>query len=221
MNPPSLPHGFGCGVNNELFFLREEGYTFPATPDPCQRGTINNIHDTIDDSCLLRSHDTGERVKIGDQRVYGLIIIQDPLNFMKKSCNFSVLHRIENSDFRINSLPTRDCIDDCVNTGIHVKGRPEWVFGKGHTHGTQERDMDSLLGAPRCARPLNTSKRTPTMAKSGRFTRPVPARCATSSRRPSRANRAALASAAILLSRASPACLSARKLAFGAGRHPR
>jgi hypothetical protein len=33
-----------------------------------------------------------------------------------------------------------------VRTGIHVEGRPEWVFVKIHTHGTQERDMDTLLG---------------------------------------------------------------------------
>ncbi len=32
------------------------------------------------------------------------------------------------------------------DTGIHVEGRPEWVFIKVHTHGTQERDMDTLLG---------------------------------------------------------------------------
>jgi len=29
-----------------------------------------------------------------------------------------------------------------------VKGRPEWVFIKIHTHGCQEADMDSLLGDP-------------------------------------------------------------------------
>jgi hypothetical protein len=33
-----------------------------------------------------------------------------------------------------------------VETGIHVEGRPEWIFVKVHTHGTQERDMDTLLG---------------------------------------------------------------------------
>ena len=34
-----------------------------------------------------------------------------------------------------------------MNTGIHVAGRPEWIFVKVHTHGTQERDTDTLLGA--------------------------------------------------------------------------
>jgi hypothetical protein len=39
-------------------------------------------------------------------------------------------------------------VDAWVGSGIHVQGRPEWVFIKVHTHGTQERDMDTLLGAP-------------------------------------------------------------------------
>ena len=34
-----------------------------------------------------------------------------------------------------------------VKSGVHVEGRPEWIFIKVHTHGTQERDMDTLLGA--------------------------------------------------------------------------
>jgi hypothetical protein len=34
-----------------------------------------------------------------------------------------------------------------VAQGIHVEGRPEWVFVKTHTHGAQERNAGSLLGA--------------------------------------------------------------------------
>jgi len=44
--------------------------------------------------------------------------------------------------------PTPERVDAWVKTGIHVQGRPEWVFVKVHTHGTQERDMDTLLGDP-------------------------------------------------------------------------
>ena len=35
-----------------------------------------------------------------------------------------------------------------VDEGIHVKGKPEWVFIKIHTHGAQDGDMDTLLGKP-------------------------------------------------------------------------
>ena len=38
-------------------------------------------------------------------------------------------------------------IAELGHTGIHVEGRPEWIFVKIHTHGTQECDLDTLLGA--------------------------------------------------------------------------
>jgi len=39
-------------------------------------------------------------------------------------------------------------VDAWVKTAVHVEGRPDWVFVKVHTHGTQEHDMDTLLGEP-------------------------------------------------------------------------
>jgi hypothetical protein len=39
-------------------------------------------------------------------------------------------------------------VDLWIGQHIHVKGRPEWVFVKVHTHGTQEGDMETLLGEP-------------------------------------------------------------------------
>ena len=57
-----------------------------------------------------------------------------------------IVPRIENSDVRAANPPTPSRVDAWVRAGIHVAGRPEWVFVKVHTHGTQERDMDTLLG---------------------------------------------------------------------------
>lgn len=42
--------------------------------------------------------------------------------------------------------PTPERVDMWVNAGIHVQGRPNWVFIKIHTHGAQEPDMETLLG---------------------------------------------------------------------------
>jgi hypothetical protein len=146
------PTGFGCGVNNELIVLREEGcyadYTLPAAPDPCQTSTINQIYYATDDPHKPKSHDKGVRVKVGGQPVGDLMILQGPLGFMSDSRKFGLIPRIENADVRASSPPRPDRIDDWVNTGIHVQGRPEWVFVKVHTHGTQERDMETLLGEP-------------------------------------------------------------------------
>ena len=49
---------------------------------------------------------------------------------------------------RTSSPPTPERVDAWVDTGIHVEGCPEWVFVKVHTHGVEERDVDTLLGAP-------------------------------------------------------------------------
>lgn len=146
------PTGYGCGVNNELQVLADEGcyadFTLPAAPDPCQTSTINKIYYAKDDPHRPKSHDTGVRVKVGGEPSGDLMIIQGPLGFLFKNRKFGLLPRIENSDVRTSCPPTPDRIDEWVKTGIHVDGRPEWLFVKVHTHGTQERDMNTLLGEP-------------------------------------------------------------------------
>jgi hypothetical protein len=148
----SHPTGFGCGVDNELQVLREEGcyadFTFPAAPDPCQTSTINSIYYATDDPHAGKSHDSGERVRVGGGAAGDLMLIQGPLGFAWRNRRYGLLPRIENADVRSSHPPTPDRIDAWVSTGIHVQGRPEWVFVKVHTHGAQERDMDTLLGAP-------------------------------------------------------------------------
>ncbi|WP_300617501.1 hypothetical protein [Dokdonella sp.] len=148
----SHPTGFGCGVNNELIVLREEGcyadFTFPAAPDPCQPRTVNRIYYATDDPQRPKSHDRGERVRVGGAAVGDLMIVQGALGLRWNSRKFGLIPRIENSDIRAVSPPTPDRIDAWVRTGIHVEGRPEWIFVKIHTHGTQESDLDTLLGAP-------------------------------------------------------------------------
>jgi len=148
----SHPDGRHCGVNNELIVLREEGcyadFTFPAAPDPCQPRTINRIYYAKDDPQRPKSHDTGERVRVGGQAHGDLMIIQGPLGLRWNSRKFGIFPRIENSDLRTVCGPTPDRIDAWVRTGIHVHGRPEWIVVKVHTHGAEDCDMDTLLGAP-------------------------------------------------------------------------
>ncbi len=146
------PAGTGCGVNNELIILREEGcyadFTLPAAPDPCQTRGINKIYYATDDPLRPKSHDSGERVRVGGTPTGDLMIIQGPLGFMWHNRKFGIIPRIENADVRTSSPPTRARVDAWVDMGIHVQGKPEWIFVKVHTHGTQERDMDTLLGEP-------------------------------------------------------------------------
>ena len=146
------PDGRCCGINNELIVLREEGcyadFTLPCAPDPSQTRTINSIYYATDDPQRPKSHDTGVAVCAGGQPTGDLMIIQGPLGLMWHKRKFGLLPHIENADVRTSIPPIPKRVDAWVRTGIQVTGRPEWVFVKIHAHGTQERDTDTLLGAP-------------------------------------------------------------------------
>lgn len=148
----SRPDGRHCGVNNELIVLREEGcyadYTLPSAPNPTQTTTINSIYYAKDDPHHGKSHDKGVRVTVGGRASGDLMIIQGIAGWNWKSRKFGLVPRLENSDIKTSNPPTRDRVDQWVRTGVHVQGRPEWVFIKIHTHGTQEPDMPTLLGQP-------------------------------------------------------------------------
>ncbi len=148
----SRPDGHRCGVNNELIILREEGcyadFTMPSAPDVTQTSTVNSIYYAKDDPLRPKSHDKGRRVRVGGAPWGDLMMIQGPLGPLWASRKFGVIPRIEAGDVRAGFPPSNERVDFWINAGIHVQGRPDWVFVKVHTHGTQERDVDALLGKP-------------------------------------------------------------------------
>jgi hypothetical protein len=148
----SRPDGRWCGVNNEIAILREEGcyadFTFPSAPDETQPAIVNAIYYATDDPAKPRSHDRGTKVRVGGGCPNGLMIIQGPLGPNWASRKLGIFPRLENADVRLSQPPAPRRVDSWVRTGISVVGRPEWIFVKIHTHGTQEPDMPILLGQP-------------------------------------------------------------------------
>jgi hypothetical protein len=149
----SRPDGRWCGVNNELQVLRDLGcyadFTLPSAPSDTQTSTINSIYYATDDPHHPKSHDRGTPVRVGGKPTGDLMIIQGPLGLRwKLMWGVLPVPAIENGDIRATYPPTRNRIDSWVQTGIHVQGKPEWIFIKIHTHGTQDRDSDALLGPP-------------------------------------------------------------------------
>ncbi len=144
--------GCWCGVNNELIVLREAGcyadFTLPSAPSDTQTRKINAIYYAKDDPVRPKSHDSGRDVRVGGQPWGDLMILQGPLALNWRRRKWGIFPKIENADIRAANPPTPDRVDLWVRTGVHVRGRPEWVFVKVHTHGTQEGDMDTLLGQP-------------------------------------------------------------------------
>jgi hypothetical protein len=147
----SRADGRWCGINNELVLLRDLGcyadFTLPSAPGDTQTRMVNAIYYATDDPARPKSHDTGTPVRVGGRPSGDLMIVQGPLGLNWRERRFGLVPRIENADVRRGCPPTPARVDHWVRTGIHVQGRPEWVFVKVHTHGTQERDMDTLLGA--------------------------------------------------------------------------
>lgn len=149
----SLPDGSHCGVNNELKVLRETGcyvdMTLPCAPSPAQTSKINSIYYATGRDGKSKSHNTGVDVEVSKSASGDLMLIQGPIGLNFKWKTASGMPHIENSDVRKTAPPLDIRVDQWVKSNIHVKGRPEWSFIKVHTHGTQEEDMNTLLGEPR------------------------------------------------------------------------
>ena len=148
----SRADGRWCGVNDELRVLGELGcyadFTLPSAPSDTQTRKINSIYYATDDCDRPKSHNDGVDAEVRRPASGDLLIVQGPLALNWKNRRWGVMPRIENADVRAGYLPTADRVDLWVNQHVHVRGRPEWVFVKVHTHGTQDRDIDALLGAP-------------------------------------------------------------------------
>jgi hypothetical protein len=144
--------GRWCGVNNELRVLADLGcyadFTLPSAPSDTQTAKINSIYYAVDDPHCGKSHNHGVDAQVGKVPKADLLIVQGPLALNWRRRKWGILPRLENADIRLSSQPTSDRVDLWVRQHIHVKGRPEWVFVKVHTHGTQEPDMETLLGEP-------------------------------------------------------------------------
>lgn len=146
----SSPDGSWCGLDNELVLLRELGcyadFTMPSAPSPTQTRIINSIYYATDDPARPKSHDRGTPVRVGGQAQGDLLLVQGPLGLNWRDRRRGFVPRVENADIRANYPPTPARVDGWVDAGIHVEGRPEWVFVKIHTHGAPEKEAQVVLG---------------------------------------------------------------------------
>ena len=118
-------------------------YTFPSAPDPCQSDMVNLLYWPTGDLARRRSYDAGEPARLGVAYDDRLLMITGPLALVKKGRGL----RIENGALTGDDPPTAARVDSWIAQGIHVAGRPDWVFVKVHTHGALEKAAASLLGA--------------------------------------------------------------------------
>jgi len=147
------PDGRHCGVNDELTVLRETGcfadFTQPAAPDISQTRTVNSVYYAIDDPLRPRSHDYGidaEAARTPPRD--GLLLIQGPIALDWNRRVFGILPGLDVGaiDGSPGYAPLLRRFRAWVDARIGVRGRPEWVFVKVHTHGAPERNATQLLG---------------------------------------------------------------------------
>lgn len=141
------PDGRWCGVDDELPLLHELGcyvdLTFPSAPDPCQPDKVNQIYWPTGDLAKRRSYEHGERARVGASYDDRVLMITGPLALARKGRTGV---RLENGALTGDDPPTAQRVATWVRQGIHIEGRPEWVFVKVHTHGAIEKTAASLLG---------------------------------------------------------------------------
>lgn len=134
----SRKDGKWCGVNNELTVLKETGcyadFTLPSAPSETQTRKINSIY-YAKDTGAPKPHNFGVDVEAGKAPDNALMIIQGPLALNWKRM------KIENGSITLNNPPTKDRIDLWVKQGIGVRGRPNWIFVKVYTHGSQDNNL--------------------------------------------------------------------------------
>jgi hypothetical protein len=147
----SHPARAHCGVLNELRVLEQAGcyadFTMPSAPDATQTATINSIYYATP-SDRPKSHNRGRLARVGVTEPSGFLLVQGPLGLNWHRRKWGLIPRIENGDLTPRNPPAASRLRLWLDIGIHVEGRPEWVFAKLHTHGGLPRNMEMLLGAP-------------------------------------------------------------------------
>lgn len=140
--------GRWCGVDAELPLLFETGcyadFTFPSAPDECQPNVVNQIYWPVGDLSRRRAYEHAERARVGARHDDRMLFISGPIAPTLRPGRLSM--RIESSAITAKDPGSRARVDSWIDQGIHVAGRPEWIFVKVHTHGAPDGEGASLLG---------------------------------------------------------------------------
>ena len=137
-----------CGVNDELRILAATGcygdFTFPSLYDSQPR-MVNCLYRAVDDPDAPKSYDIGRPLAAGVAPADDeFMMITGPIGLRgRKGFPF---FGVEDADVTGEGPGTPERVRNWVRAGIHVDGRPEWIFVKVHTHGAPERHFDALLG---------------------------------------------------------------------------
>jgi hypothetical protein len=130
-----------CGVTREIDILHHQGcyadFTFSTIGTEAQPSKkVNSIY-YVTDTDAGKSYDDGEYVVSGK-------VVDDKMMFIQGPLSTSPFEwwRFEFGALENYTPPSVERVHTWIDTNIHVKGRPEWVFVKLYTHG-----IDPNIGA--------------------------------------------------------------------------
>jgi len=145
----SREDGDWCGVNNELQVLRQTGcyadFTFPSGLSETQPRKVNKIYYATDDDKKPKSYNNGVDVEVGKPPSGDLMLITGPVGLNWKRRKWRIFPTLENSDISWHHVPTEERISLWLKSHIHVRGQPNWIFIKVHTHGAADKNLEMLL----------------------------------------------------------------------------
>lgn len=147
----SRPDGRWCGVCNEISVLVETGcrvdMTMPSAPSDTQTRKINSIYFARGRAGQRKSHDDGRDAAVGEWgRGDELLMVQGPLALNWTNRKLCLIPRVESGEVSCDALPSAQRVRLWGECRVGLKGAPEHVFIKAHTHGTVDRTADMLLG---------------------------------------------------------------------------
>lgn len=148
----SRPDGRWCGVDQELTVLQQTGcyadFTMPSAPSNTQARILNSIYYAKDIPGRCGSHNWGVTAQVGRTAPADhLLMIQGALLPDWRDRKYGILPRVENSDIHGIRPPTLKRFQDWTRAGVHVPGRPDWLFVKLHTHGCKDGNIDTWLSS--------------------------------------------------------------------------
>jgi hypothetical protein len=139
-----------CGVNNEIEVLQSEGcyadFTFPAWRHLSQPRQVNSIYFATGADDRPKGHDRGTPAEAGKPPGEGLLLIQGPLSPYLRRKGGQIRPGVDDGDLAATRRYSPERLDRWVRTGIHVKGRPDRIFIKLHSHGAPDANRETLLG---------------------------------------------------------------------------
>lgn len=136
-----------CGVNNEIEILKKCGcyadYTFPSL-GKAQPAMINKIYYVNDNPEKPKSYNWGKEVVAGKISTGDLLMIPGIIGIRWNQSRKRL--SIETSNIDESDILNKERIDYLVNNAVRIKGKPNWLFIKLHTHGAKNDKFIELFG---------------------------------------------------------------------------